>query len=74
MAAEEVGEVDVGDGWNEIGGSGEQKEAKQNEEMFDLDNEMDNKAQVVGDKEEEQTPMDLDDDVFDLDAENEKME
>jgi hypothetical protein len=42
--------------------------------MFDLDNEMDNKAQVVGDKEEEQTPMDLDDDVFDLDAENEKME
>ena len=38
MAAEEVGEVDVGDGWNEIGDiSGAQKEANKDEEMFDLD-------------------------------------
>ena len=52
MAAEEVGEVDVGDGWNEIGdiGGGQKKEDK-DEEMLDLDDMMDNKAQVVGEKE-----------------------
>ena len=51
QAADEVGEVEVGDGWNEIGdisGSG-QKEAGKDQEMFDLDQEM-NTANVVGDK------------------------
>jgi hypothetical protein len=53
MAADEVGEVDVGDGWNEINApTSDQKGTDQNEEMVDLDAEMDMKAQVVGEKEQ----------------------
>jgi len=52
MAADEVGEVDVGDGWNEINAPSSDQKGIENEEMVDLDDEMDMKAQVVGEKEQ----------------------
>ena len=68
MAADEVGEVDVGDGWNEINApSNDQKGTNENEEMVDLDAEMDMKAQVVGEKEQAMAAED-DDEPVDLDA------
>ena len=67
MAADEVGEVDVGDGWNEINAPSSDQKGIENEEMVDLDDEMDMKAQVVGEKEQAQAAED-DDEPVDLDA------